>query len=102
MQLVSPVMKDWDYELIDKLGYPRRIFGKISRPGSYVGNFTQKIQEEVVFDCQVILSDIHDTGSAVAAIPTTEENVLYISSGTWFLMGTELMTANVMRKPLNR
>ncbi len=93
-QLVSPVSKDWDYELIDMLGYPKKIFGEISCPGTLVGNFSQKIQEEVGFDCQVILPATHDTGSAVAAIPTTEENVLYISSGTWSLMGTELMTAN--------
>ncbi len=101
-QLVSPVTKDWDYELIDKLGYPRRIFGEISKPGSYVGNFSRKIQEEVGFDCQVVLPATHDTGSAVAAIPTTEENVLYISSGTWSLMGTELMTANCTMESMKR
>lgn len=101
-QLVSPVTKDWDYELIDKLGYPRRIFGEISKPGSYVGNFRQKIQEEVGFDCQVILPATHDTGSAVVAIPTTEEDVLYISSGTWSLMGTELMTANCTMESMKR
>lgn len=93
-QMVSPVTKDWDYDLIDRLGYPKKIFGKISRPGSYVGNFSQEMQEEIGFDCQVILPATHDTGSAVVAIPTTEENVLYISSGTWSLMGTELMAAD--------
>ena len=42
----------------------------------------------------MILPATHDTGSAVAAVPTTEEDVLYISSGTWSLMGTELMEAD--------
>lgn len=93
-QLVSPVSKDWDYELIDMLGYPRKIFGKISRPGTLVGNFSKEIQDEVGFDCQVILPATHDTGSAVAAIPTAEDNALYISSGTWSLMGTELSEAD--------
>ncbi|MCI8268492.1 MAG: rhamnulokinase [Lachnospiraceae bacterium] len=93
-QLVSPVSKDWDYGLIDRLGYPRKIFGEISRPGTLVGNFRQEIQKEVGFDCQVILPATHDTASAVAAIPATEEDVLYISSGTWSLMGTELSEAN--------
>lgn len=93
-QLVSPVSKDWDYELIDMLGYPRKIFGEISRPGTLVGNFSKEIQEEVGFDCQVILPATHDTGSAVVAIPTTEDDALYISSGTWSLMGTELMAAD--------
>ncbi len=93
-QLVSPVSKDWDYGLIDMLGYPRAIFGKISRPGTLVGNFRKSIQEEVGFDCQVILPATHDTGSAVAAIPTVREDALYISSGTWSLMGTELSEAD--------
>ncbi len=90
-QLVSPYTKDWDYELIELLGYPRKIFREISRPGTLAGHFTEAIQKEVGFDCQVILPATHDTGSAVAAIPTTEENALYISSGTWSLMGTELL-----------
>lgn len=93
-QLVSPDSKDWDYELIDMLGYPRKIFGTISRPGALVGNFRKEIRDEVGFDCQVILPATHDTGSAVAAIPTTEEDALYISSGTWSLMGTELLEAD--------
>ena len=93
-QLVSPATKDWDYELIEALGFPKRIFGEISKPGSYVGNFTKEFQEEVGFDCQVILPATHDTGSAVAAVPATEEDALYISSGTWSLMGTELLEAD--------
>ncbi len=93
-QLVSPVSKDWDYELIDRLGYPRKIFGEISRPGTLVGSFRKEIRDEVGFDCQVVLPATHDTGSAVVAVPATEEDVLYISSGTWSLMGTELLRAD--------
>lgn len=93
-QLVSPVSKDWDDELIELLGYPRKIFGEISQPGTLVGNFRREIREELGFDCQVILPATHDTGSAVAAVPTVEDDVLYISSGTWSLMGTELTEAD--------
>ena len=93
-QLVSPVSMDWDYELINRLGYPKKIFGKISRPGTLMGNFSTEIQKEIGYDCQVILPATHDTGSAVVAIPTTEDDALYISSGTWSLMGTELFKAN--------
>lgn len=101
-QLVSPVTKDWDYDLIDRLGYPEKIFGKISEPGSYVGNFREEIRREVGFDCQVILPATHDTGSAVVAIPTTEDNALYISSGTWSLMGTELSAADCTMESMKR
>lgn len=93
-QLVSPETKDWDMELIDRLGYPRQIFQKLVTPGTVLGNLTEEIQAEVGFDCKVVAPATHDTGSAVIAVPAEGDNTLYISSGTWSLMGTELMKAN--------
>lgn len=93
-QLVSPETKDWDMELIDRLGYPRQIFQKLVTPGTELGSLTKEIQAEVGFDCKVVAPATHDTGSAVIAVPTDSDNTLYISSGTWSLMGTELMKAN--------
>ena len=93
-QLVSPQTKDWDYELIDLLGFNRKIFKAISMPGTVVGNFTKEIQEEVGFDCTVVLPATHDTGSAVLAVPTNDDNAIYISSGTWSLMGIERKDAD--------
>ncbi len=93
-QLVNPDTKDWDFELIDRLGYPRKIFRKIVAPGTVLGNLTDEIQKEVGFDCKVVAPATHDTGSAVIAVPTDSDNTLYISSGTWSLMGTELEKAN--------
>ena len=93
-QLVSPDTKDWDYELIHKLGYPEEIFQKIVLPGTELGELTPQVQAEVGFNCKVIAPATHDTGSAVIAVPTDSDNTLYISSGTWSLMGTELMKAN--------
>ncbi|MBP5153059.1 MAG: rhamnulokinase, partial [Lachnospiraceae bacterium] len=93
-QLVDPATKDWDFELIDSLGFPRKIFQKISKPGTFLGNFTEAVKAEVGFDTRVILPATHDTGSAVMAVPVNAENTLYISSGTWSLMGTELLNAD--------
>ena len=93
-QLVSPDTKDWDYELIRKLGYPEELFQKIVLPGTELGELTPQIQAEVGFNCKVTAPATHDTGSAVIAVPTDSDNTLYISSGTWSLMGTELMRAN--------
>lgn len=89
-QLLNPKAKDWDYELIDKLGFPREIFQQIRRPGEKLGCLKEEVRDEVGFDCEVVLPATHDTGSAVMAVPVTEDSVLYISSGTWSLMGTEL------------
>lgn len=97
-QLVNPVTKDWDAQMIGKLGYPVEIFQKLSLPGTVLGSLTQEVQREVGFDCKVVIPATHDTGSAVMAVPTNREEVLYISSGTWSLMGTELKEANCSRE----
>ena len=87
-QLVSPVTCDWDWELIDTLGYPRRIFAPVHKPGTVLGSLTEEVQKEVSFNCQVVLPPAHDTASAVLAVPAAVDAV-YISSGTWSLMGVE-------------
>ena len=93
-QLVDPRTNDWDYELIDMLGYHSKMFQPVSMPGTVVGNFTKEIQDEVGFDCTVVLPATHDTGSAVLAVPTNDDNAIYISSGTWSLMGIERKEAD--------
>ncbi|MCI8431620.1 MAG: rhamnulokinase [Lachnospiraceae bacterium] len=101
-QLVSPETKDWDYELIDRLGYPREIFQRIVPPGTVLGGLLPEIRKEVGYDCQVAVPASHDTGSAVIAVPGEGENVLYISSGTWSLMGTELLKADCSEESRRR
>ena len=93
-QLVSPETKAWDYDLIERLGYPKKWFGDLSMPGTLVGELSEAVEKEVGFSCQVVLPGTHDTASAVAAVPSNEEDVLYISSGTWSLMGTERLEAD--------
>ena len=88
-QLVNPTEKQWDKELITMLGYPEGIFLPISLPGTEVGDLLPEIAERVGFNCKVVLCASHDTGSAVMAMPVIEGNGLYISSGTWSLMGVE-------------
>ena len=94
-QLLSPEAKTWDTELIKMLGYPEKIFPKIIEPGTAIGHLSKELEEEVGFNCAVVAVATHDTASAVAAVPAAEnENTLYISSGTWSLMGTELLKAD--------
>lgn len=99
-QLINPKTKDWDYELIEMLGYNCQIFGEISEPGIKVGNFTEAIKNEVDFDCEVVLTATHDTASAVLAVPTDDDNGIYISSGTWSLMGVERTEADCSLKSM--
>lgn len=102
-QLLNPETKEWDYELIERLGYPREIFTPIALPGTQVGELTDEIQKEVGFNCKVVLPATHDTGSAVVAVPSVgEDAALYISSGTWSLMGTELQKADCSLESMKR
>lgn len=101
-QLVNPKTNTWDYKLIERLGYPLEWFGPLSMPGTVVGNLTPEIEAEVGFSCKVVLPATHDTGSAVLAVPSNEWDVLYISSGTWSLMGTERMEADCSLESMKR
>lgn len=86
--MVNAETKTWDHEILDKLGIPAEIFSELSLPGTVVGGFSAKVQEEVGFNATVVLCPSHDTASAVAACPIDDESI-YISSGTWSLIGTE-------------
>ncbi len=90
-QLVNAQTKDWDWELIDMLGFPRKIFCKLNTPGTIVGPLKKEVADEVGFTCDVMQIASHDTASAVIAVPTLTGDSLYISSGTWSLLGTEIM-----------
>ena len=88
--LVSAETKDWDRELLDLLGFPQKLFGPLSLPGTALGGLRPALREELGFDCQVILPASHDTGSAFLAVPAGEGDSVTLSSGTWSLLGVEL------------
>lgn len=81
--------KDWDKDVLDAIGVPKRLFSSPMMPKTTVGNFTDAVKAEVGFDCRVILCASHDTGSAFMAVPAKDDTSVYISSGTWSLLGVE-------------
>jgi len=88
-QFINVETKTWDYELIEKLGIKPSLFTDITPPGTFLGKLTVVIQERVGYDADVIQVASHDTASAVAAVPGIDADFVYISSGTWSLMGVE-------------
>lgn len=90
--LVNAETKTWDDEILKACGYPRAIFAQLVPPGTVLGTLTQEVQGQVGFDCKVVAPCTHDTASAVMAVPSLKENTLYISSGTWSLMGVERLS----------
>ena len=89
-QLIDPAVCDWDRELIERLGYPVEIFQKVVQPGTVLGELTDEVSETIGYRCKVILPAAHDTASAILAMPSTDPDTVYISSGTWSLLGVEL------------
>ena len=73
-QLVNAKTQDWDYELMNKLGIPHKIFSKLNMPKTTVGELSDKIVKLVGFKTEVVLPATHDTGSAVMAVPTNSED----------------------------
>ena len=88
--LVGAASKTWDDEIITRCGFPGRIFGEIAPAGTILGGLTDEIRKETGFDCTVTLPPTHDTASAFLAVPAKSDDSIYISSGTWSLMGVEL------------
>ncbi len=87
--LVGAKSKTWDDELIARLGLPHGIFQPIRMPGETLGGLLPEIAAEVGFDCKVILPATHDTGSAFLAVPARDDKAVFLSSGTWSLLGVE-------------
>ena len=86
--LVNAQSRSWDSEIIDILGYKKELFKAISEPCTPIGNLSEEVKARVGFDCTVVHCPAHDTASAVAACPV-DDQTLFISSGTWSLVGTE-------------
>lgn len=86
--LVDANAKNWDFEIIEKLGLPKKIFKEIKMPGKKLGDLKSDIAKKAGFNVNVMTVASHDTASAVLSVPYDGKGV-YISSGTWSLMGVE-------------
>ncbi|HIW73931.1 MAG TPA: rhamnulokinase [Firmicutes bacterium] len=89
--LVNAETGGWDKTVLERFGLPSSLFLPLSQPGEAVGEFTDEMSGYAGFRARVVLCPTHDTASAVAACPLDGRSV-YISSGTWSLVGTERET----------
>ena len=78
--MVNAESGTYDSEIIAGLGLPAHLFGELSMPGTKLGTYR---------GIQCVLCATHDTASAVEGIPM-EGNEIYISSGTWSLLGVKI------------
>ena len=88
--MLNPVTREWDVELLEKLGIPARILPPLVDAGIVYGSLRPELCKELGLpEVPVIAVGTHDTASAVAAAPAEEADFVYISCGTWSLFGTE-------------
>ena len=88
MGMINAQSGEFGRSIMERLGYPKHLFPKLSQPGTVLGMLRPEIAEAVGGNCKVVLCATHDTGSAVEGIPM-EDNHPYISSGTWSLLGVK-------------
>ncbi len=105
-QLYNPEEKIWAWDIIRKLDFPENIFQNIVPPGTVLGTLKEDILAELGIAKEtridIITVGSHDTASAVAAVPVTgkEEN-LFLSSGTWSLLGVETPAPIISKETFN-
>ena len=89
-QLLDANTGEWAWSVIDALGLPRGIFGEVVAPGTVLGPIREEVANFIGrAGIPVVASACHDTASAVAGIPMTGAGSLWLSSGTWSIMGVE-------------
>jgi sugar (pentulose or hexulose) kinase len=89
-QLLDPRTGDWAWEVIAALGLPKAIFGEVVAPGTVLGPLRDEVAGPLgAVGIPVLATACHDTASAVAGIPMSGGDNLWLSSGTWSIMGIE-------------
>lgn len=90
-QLLDPRAQRWDLDLAQAMDLPKRIFGELVDAGTDLGGLLPGVAAETgATHLRVIAPAGHDTASAVIGAPASEEEPVFLSSGTWSLLGREL------------
>lgn len=98
--IINPSIRDFDKEILKDAGIPERLFKKPGLPMTEVGPLKPEIEAQVGFNCKVILPAAHDTVSAFTAVPVPEDSI-FISSGTWSMVGTYIEKPIISEKARN-
>jgi sugar (pentulose or hexulose) kinase len=89
--LLNARTKNWAYPLITTMQLPTHILPEIIEPGQVLAELHSSVMAETGLPgISVVATASHDTAAAVAAVPATQPNYAYLSSGTWGMVGVEL------------
>ena len=100
-QCFDPNKRSWAIPMLDAIGIPSHLFHSVTESGSVIGTLLPAVADETqAGEIPVVLPACHDTGSAVAAVPAQNQDFVWISSGTWSIMGAEVLKPIVNEKAL--
>ncbi|MGE7949258.1 rhamnulokinase [Lysinibacillus sp. NPDC093688] len=101
-QLLNVESKQWDFDIIKRLGFPKHLFQEIIFPGEIYGMLDEKHMKKIGISNSVPVISVgsHDTASAVAGIPLEHEDSAYLICGSWSLLGLEIQNPIVNEKSL--
>ncbi|NLF02533.1 MAG: rhamnulokinase [Anaerolineales bacterium] len=90
-QCYNPVTRAWATNILEPLGIPAHIFPPVVPSGTVLGDLLPGVAEETRLGAvPVVATACHDSAAAVIAVPTREADYLFLSSGTWSVLGTEI------------
>lgn len=100
-QLFDPYVKKWQQDILEKIQLPKGLFQEIIKPGEQIGRISKSLASTLKIPrIPVVATTSHDTGSAFVSAPALEEKFLFVSSGTWSLIGTETKAPIINEKSL--
>ena len=87
-QFYNSARGEWSASILDAVGIPKHIFPEVIHPGTLLGPLLPDVAQEVGLNAlKVVVPATHDTASAVVAVPAGSDNIAWLSSGTWSLLG---------------
>jgi rhamnulokinase len=100
-QCLDPRRRAWATSVLDAMSIPTFLFGPITDSGNLIGTLLPRVAEEIgAGGVQIVVPACHDTGSAVVAVPAWNQDFAWISSGTWSIMGAEVLEPCLTDKTL--
>jgi len=96
-QCFDVALGTWATELLGRLSLPAGIFGEVVPPGTVLGDLLPHVARDAGLPAKrpVIAVGGHDTALAVAAVPATNPDFGFVSSGTWSLLGAEIRSPRI-------
>jgi len=86
-QMLDAKTGKWSDQILSAMGFPKHIFPEIVPPGTVIGPIRESLEKELDLKAVVVAPASHDTGAAVSAVPAESEDYIWISSGTWSIVG---------------